>query len=385
MKRVLTVGGGSGGHVTPIVAVIKELKEKYPRAEIRFWSDHHFEPQARSIMADYSKSIRVQTLSSGKFRRYHNLSKLQHLTIPSVIFPNILDTFLVLFGIGQSLLRLILWRPNVIFANGGYVCLPVGYAAWLLRIPVVIHDGDAVPGLTNRLLAPLATHIATGMPLNNYDYPANKSSYVGIAIDQRYKPVDDKKRSSLKEALGFDPIRPLTVVTGGGQGSRQINDVVAVHLNELLEFTNVLLLAGSAQFDELNSLTPQNDPRFVLKDFLPGLHDVLGAADVVVSRAGATALLELAAIGSPTIIIPSKRLAWQIGQADYYIEREAVLPLDEDVFENPNDRSLVDAVRQLVDDAMLAQRLGRNLHKLARPHAAREMAGIIERAARKRS
>ncbi len=383
MKRVLTVGGGSGGHVTPIVAVLRELKAQYPHTEVRFWTDSHYASQARSIMGEYDPTIRTQTVLAGKLRRYHHLTKVQHFTVPSVIFPNIRDSFLVFLGVGQSLIRLIFWRPDVIFANGGYVCLPVGWAAWLLRIPLVIHDADAVPGLTNRLLAPIATRIGTGLSLDHFNYPSSKARYVGIAIDPSYQEVTETQRKEFKEALGFDGTRPLTVFTGGGQGSRQINAAVALHLEELLKHTNVLLLSGAAQYDELRSLTPENDPRFILKDFVPGLPAVFGAADIVVSRAGATALLELAAMAMPTVIIPSKRLVWQVEHAKVYASEQAVLVLDEDKFEEPDDKSLVIIVKKLIEDGSVRDRLAKNLHKLARPHAARDMAALIVRATRK--
>lgn len=369
--------------MTPVVAVLRELKDKHPHAEVRFWCDSHFAPQARSIMNEYDPSIRVQTVLAGKFRRYHHLTRLQHLTIPSVVFPNIRDVFLVPFGVIQSVGRLILWRPDVVFAKGGYVCLPVGWAAWMLRIPLVIHDSDAHPGLTNRLLAPFAKRIATGVPLDHYSYSPTKSVYVGIPIDPRFQKVTREQQERLKEKLGFDPKRPLVVVTGGGQGSKQINDAIAVHLDELLPFTNVLLNSGSAQYDELRSLTPQDDPRFVLKDFVPGLVDQFGAADIVVSRAGATALLELAAQAKPSIIIPSKRLTWQVKHAKIFSNERAVIILDEDKFEDPQDKSLVATIKGLIDKPGIRQKLGENLYKLARPHAASDMAAIIVRAARK--
>jgi len=335
-------------------------------------------------MADFDPDLKVQTVMAGKFRRYHHLTKLQHFTIPAVIFPNIRDAFYVLGGVGQSIFRLIAWRPDVVFAKGGYVCLPVGWAAWLLRIPVVIHDSDAHPGLTNRLLAPIARRIATGVPLEHYNYPKAKSVYVGIPIDEKYNQIADKDSGVFKKKLGFDPSRPLVVITGGGQGSKQMNDVTALHLDELLAFTNVLLNSGSAQFDELRSLTPENDPRFMLKDFVPGLAEQFAAADVVVSRAGATALLELAALSKPTIIIPSKRLTWQVKHAKLYAEAQSVLLLDEDVFADPDDTSFVKTIKGVITNNVLRQKLATNLHKMARPHAADDMASIIIRATKKR-
>jgi len=383
--KVLTVGGGSGGHVTPVVAVLAELQKQRKDVEVRFWCDRHFAPQAKSILEEYDPTIPVQTVLSGKFRRYSHLTKLQHLTIPSVIFPNIRDAFLVLGGVVQSFFRLIVWRPDVVFAKGGYVCLPVGWAAWLLRIPLVIHDSDAHPGLTNRLLAPVAKRIATGVPLENYNYPASKSAYVGVPISSEYVPLSDSERQHVKKAMGFDPKRPLLVCVGGGLGSKKLNNAVALHLNKLLEMTNVVLVSGTAQYDELFSLTPQNDKRFQLKAFVSqGMPDLLGAADVVISRAGATFLLELAAVGVPTILVPGKQMVWQIKHAKVFADAQAVLLLDEDRFEDTNDTTLVAAVRKVLKDDELRKRLAINLHKQARPHAARDVAAMIVRASGKR-
>ncbi|MDB5176750.1 MAG: murG [Candidatus Saccharibacteria bacterium] len=370
--------------MTPVVAVLRELKREHPQAEVRFWCDHHFAPQARSIMADFDMSIRVQTVTSGKFRRYHHLSKLQHLTVPSVVFPNIRDGFKVLFGVGQSVARMVIWRPDVVFAKGGYVCLPVGWAAWLLRIPLVIHDSETHPGLTNRLLAPLAKRIGTGVSLDHYNYPAAKSRYVGTPISDDFVIKPEAQQDATKQKLGFDTKRPMVVFVGGGQGSKQINDAVAFHLSELIQYANVVLLSGAAQYDELRSLTPENDKRFVLKAFISsGMSDLLGAADVVVTRAGATFLLELAALAKPTIVIPSKRLVWQIEHVKDFVQNHAVLVLDEDKFEDPADTSLVDTISKLLANPGLQMKLSKNLHRLARPHAAEDMATMIVNAARK--
>lgn len=336
-------------------------------------------------MAEYDPDIPVQTVLSGKFRRYSHLTKLQHLTIPSVVFPNIRDAFLVFAGVIQSIVRLLIWRPDIVFAKGGYVCLPVGWAAWLLRIPLVIHDSDAHPGLTNRLLAPVAKRIGTGVPLEHYNYPASKAVYVGIPISTQYKHVSVDQQVALKKELGFSGKRPLTVFVGGGLGSKQINDAVTLHLDALLAMTDVVLLSGTAQYDELRSLTPQDDDRFVLKDFMTsGLPELLQASDVVVSRAGATALLELAAMSKPTILVPSKRLLWQIKHAKVFADAQAVLLLDEDKFEDPQDTTLVAAIRKVLQDGTLRKKLATNLHKQARPHAASDMAAMIIRASGKR-
>jgi UDP-N-acetylglucosamine--N-acetylmuramyl-(pentapeptide) pyrophosphoryl-undecaprenol N-acetylglucosamine transferase len=384
--KILSVGGGSGGHVTPVVAVLRELKTLHPNINVRFWTDKGFALEAHRIVSDYDPTIKFQTILSGKFRRYHHLSRLQHLTIPSVVFPNIRDAFLVFLGTIQSFFRLLFWRPNVVFLKGGFVCVPVGIAAWILRIPIVIHDSDAHPGLANRILAPMAKRITTGVSLDHYSYPPEKSAYVGIPIDPNFQPLTDKKRQEVKLKFGFDPRRTLTVFVGGGQGSKQINDNVALHLIDLVKITNVMLLSGTKQYDELRSLTPQDNSHYRLEAFIPpqGIAELLGAADIVVTRAGASALLELAALSKPTIVIPSKRLVWQVKHAKLYVDMQAVYPIDEDHFTETGDQTLVNAVKRLATDQALADKLAKNLHRLARPNASRDMAQTIMSVARKR-
>lgn len=378
MKRILVVGGGSGGHVTPVVSVLRVLDKKHKSIEVRFWSDKRFLPNAKKIVHEYNKNIVIKSVFAGKFRRYRNLSKLQHILTPSVFFPNFRDTFLALVGLLQSILRLLFWRPDVVFAKGGYVCLPVGIAAWMLRIPLVIHDSDATPGLTNRILAPFASRIATGMPLEHYNYPLSKSVYVGIPIDPVYQPISKENQNRLKIQLGFNVNRPLTVISGGGLGAQSINNAVATQLSSLLELTNVLLISGTAHYDVLRSLTPFDDERFRLVDFLPGLADAFGAADVVVTRAGATTLLELASLGKPTILIPNKHLKWQIEHAKLFIEANAVLNLDEGLFLTRGDKSIIKAINHILSDSTYRNLLSKNLHNFAKPKAAEDVVHLLE-------
>lgn len=385
--KILAVGGGSGGHVTPVVAVLRELHVTVPNAEVRFWCDKSFYPQAKTIMAGFDETVPVQAVVSGKLRRYQHLKWWQHVTIPSVFWPNLRDILLVAIGVVQSCYRLIRWRPDVVFTKGGYVCLPVGWAARLLHIPLVIHDSDAHPGLTNRLLARHATLIGTGAPLEYYPYPVEKSCYVGIPIGQDFAPFTADRRQSVKRALGFSGDRPLTVVTGGGLGARRINDATVLHLEALLAFTDVLLISGTAQYDELRALTPADDAHFKLEAFISsGMADVLGAADVVVTRAGATTLLELAALHKPIVLVPNARLTGghQTKNAKVYADAGAAILVDDDALETTKSDTLVDAVKTVVEDVQLQHKMSVAIAKLARPHAARDMADMIVEAARQK-
>ena len=377
--RILAVGGGSGGHVTPVVAVLGEIKKQLPRAEIRLWCDKKFAPQAREIMGNFDKNIPVQTIFAGKFRRYHHLSVWQHIIWPSLILANIRDSFLAGLGLVQSIFKLLVWRPDVIFTKGGYVCLPVGIAAHWLRIPTVVHDSDAHPGLTNSILSRWATAIATGAPLEYYNYPKKISRYVGIPISNEFHIFSESERKAARGLWGISQSHPLVVVTGGGLGASRINDAIAYTLKDLLKLASVVLISGVGQYDELRSLTPPNDDRFQLHSFVSkDMAKLLGAADVVVARAGATTILELAALAKPTILIPNAKLTGghQLKNAAVYENEGATFIVNEDrMVKQP--QILVDAVRDLLNDSKRAEEMSRKFAKFARPNAAYDVAEMI--------
>lgn len=378
------MGGGSGGHVTPVVAVLRELRERQPDVEIRFWCDRKFAPQARSIMGHFDKSIPVLTIHAGKFRRYNAYPMWQQLLRPSIVLPNLLDMLLVGAGFVESLVRLAIWRPDVVFTKGGFVCLPVGIAARILGVPLVIHDSDAHPGLTNRVLAKGATLIATGAPLHFYQYPKSKARYVGIPIAAEFRPFSIEEQKAAKKEFGFED-RPLLVVTGGGLGAKRLNDAVVASLDALLPVVSVLLISGAGQYDELLPLVPKNDSRFQLKAFVSeGMARILGGADLVIARAGATTIMELAALAKPTILVPNAYLTGghQLKNAAVYAEKEAVAVLNEEDIES-NSALLSETVVGLLSDGRRLQAMQEAFVAFAKPKAAKEMADMILQAADK--
>ena len=384
----MAAGGGSGGHVTPVVAVLRELRKIEPDTEIRFWVDHAFEKQARTVMGGYDDSIRVDTIVSGKLRRYHHLKWWQQLMkFRTITLPNIIDAVKVGVGFMQCLCKLVAWRPDVVFTKGGYVCLPVGLAAHVLRIPLVIHDSDAHPGLTNRVLARWADAIGTGAPLKFYPYPREISQYVGVPIMEDFVPYSDERRRDVKVKLGFDPTtRPLVVVTGGGLGARRINDAVVAMLPQLTKQTNVILITGAQQYSDIRARVPNDTSQAHIHDFISsGLVDMLGAADIVVARAGATTILELAALAKPTILVPNGYLTGghQLKNAAVYEEKGAVKVIDELQLDD-HPEVLVQAIEALLADRAAMARMGAAFLAFAHPHAARDMAEMIVRTAKRK-
>ena len=231
--RILSVGGGSGGHVTPIVAVCAKLHEQAPDAELRVWCDRRFAGRLREMLGG---NVRVDAIASGKLRRYANLTLMQHLKyhLFKTHLRNLIDVFKIIAGFVQSFCKLIVWRPDVVFCKGGFVCLPVGLAAHWLRIPLVIHDSDTVPGLTNRFLARYATKIGTGAPVENYpNYPGSRTTYIGIPVRDEIRRFTASEKSAAKTQLGFDATLPLVLAGGGGGGANALNRMVAAIAPEL--------------------------------------------------------------------------------------------------------------------------------------------------------
>jgi len=361
------------------VAVFRELRLRKPRAEIRFWCDIKFSSQARALLDNFDNGLRLDKVVSGKFRRYHHLTVLRQLMWPRLVLLNIRDSFLVGIGFFQSLVKLIVWRPDVIFAKGGYVCLPVGLAARVLHIPLVIHDSDAYPGLTSRVLSKYATAIATGAPLDYYSYPKEIARYIGVPISSEFHHFSLTERVVARGSWGIDTGRPLIIITGGGLGAQRINDAVVKVLPGLMNLGTIVLVAGASQYDELRALTPQSDTNFKLYPFISdGMATLLGSADIVITRAGATTMLELAALRKPTILIPNAKLSGghQLKNAEMYAKAEAAEILDEDtVIEDAN--KLVETIEKLLNDTSKLSSLAENISSFARPHASSDMADMI--------
>lgn len=385
--KILAVGGGSGGHVTPIAAVLKALREEYESAEFEVWCDRSFYEQAVNKIATVDAAIPIRTISSGKLRRYHTLSLWrQLLRLRTIVIPNIIDSVKIGIGVIQSYIRLRQNRPDVIFCKGGFVCLPVGIAAKWLAIPVVLHDSDVHPGLTNRILSRSATFIGTGAPLDNYSYSSKKARYVGVPTDAQFNPVDKREVDTAKHAIGFTGKHPLVVITGGGLGSQVMNTATLAVIDELLEICDVLLIAGTGNYDAIaHEVNKRDKRRFQIKAFVGAeMIDTLKAADIVVARAGATTLLELAGLAKPTIIIPNPYLTGghQIKNAQMYEASGAAVTIDE-ITMVAEPHALLDAINALVLNKQELQKLSKAIHVFAKPNAARDMARLILKAADK--
>ena len=414
--KVLVVGGGSGGHITPAIATVRELIELNPRTRIEFWTDRKYYRNVVKLTTlgeaaeefhggegkKTARPVRVRKVLSGKFRRYAGWEFLDYfrnfpITVKDLIVGNIFGFFGFLGGIFQSFFRLLNERPDVIFLKGGFVGLPVGLVARLLKIPYVVHESDAVPGLANRILMRRAAVVATGSSFESPEFEKKfrlkgRAEFVGIPVGEEFRKVSAGRAKSLKRAFSFDPEKPLTVITGGSQGAKHINEAVREILPELLKFTSVGLIAGRKQYEELVELKKYEDwegaklkSNFRMWAFNSTMDELMGAADVVVSRAGATTIAELAALEKAVILVPFERLpgAHQLKNAEK-LEKEGAVSVirDEKLINQPG--LLLEEVKRLVRSPKKREELKTKLGGTAKKGAARRLAEILVEVGKKK-
>jgi len=325
----------------------------------------------------------ISFVSSGKFRRYHGESLLSHLLDIKTLLLNLRDVFKVLWGTLRAFWLLGRYKPAVVFSKGGYVVVPVGIAARLRGITIITHDSDTVPGLANRIIGRWAQLHATGMPPQYYPYPKDSLVHTGIPVDERVKPVDEGLQKKLKKQIDLPPDCLMLLVAGGGHGSQKINELVVEIAAELLEANPLLQIihfSGSGHQDHVaehyvRKLGKQMPNRVKVLGFSSDFYAYSGAADVVLARAGATTIAELAIQRKAAIIIPSPFLTGghQLKNAEELTTKEAAVVLPNDV----SPQKLLSHLNELLQNKQRREHLAHNISTLAHPDAASHLAELL--------
>lgn len=279
MKRIVLTGGGTAGHVTPNIALLPALKKE--------GYDVHYIGSYDGIERKLIEEMDVPYygISSGKLRRYFDP---KNFSDPFKVFKGYLEA--------SSLLRKL--KPNVIFSKGGFVTVPVVLAAKRRGIPAIIHESDMTPGLANKLCIPSARKICANFPETIKYLPEGKAVLTGTPIRQEL--FSGNKLKGL-DFCGFTAGKPILLVVGGSTGSVAVNEAVRGVLPKLLEKYQVIHLCGK----DKTEAALNNTPGYVQYEYIKKeLSDLLDAADVVISRAGANAICELLALRKPHILIP---------------------------------------------------------------------------------
>lgn len=321
----------------------------------------------------------IYTIRAGKFRRYHGESFWSHLTDVRTNLKNLRDFFYFIAGFFQSLRLLGRLRPEVVFIKGGFVGVPVGMACRLRRIPYFTHDSDTVPGLANRLIAGGAVCHAVGMPAEFYIYPPGKVEYTGIPLADDYKRVDAAARKRFRKQLDV-PVDSLVVtVTGGSLGAARLNSFFVAAAEALLtSFPNLHILHQTGSSESVYpGLAAELRDRVIETGFTDQLAAFTGAADVVVTRAGATTVAELAVQGQACLLVPNPQLTGgqQTKNAAYLERHQAAVVVPETDASQP--AQLEKAIGDLLSSADQRKSLSKHILELAKPDAAQALTDII--------
>ena len=279
MKKIVLTGGGTAGHVTPNIALIPALKEA--GFEIHYIGS--YEGMERSMIEKLG--INYIGISSGKLRRYKSVK-------------NLTDPFRVLKGFGESVKILKLIKPDVVFSKGGFVTVPVVFAAKRCKIPTIIHESDMSPGLANRLCIPKADYVLANFPEALEKLPKKKGILSGTPIRQELFEGDRERGLNF---CGFTGAKPVLLVVGGSLGALAVNEAVRKILPKLTEKFDVVHLCGKGKFDEeLKDARGYKQFEYINEE----MKDIFKITDIALSRAGANAICELLAIRIPNVLIP---------------------------------------------------------------------------------
>lgn len=351
---IVFTGGGTAGHVFPALAVLDALALRWSGRVTWIGSATGIE---RGLLKE--RALPYHAIPAGKLRRYFSLR-------------NLLDLFRVLAGIVAALVVLLRERPRLVFSKGGYVSVPPVLAAYLLRIPVFTHESDLNPGLATRINARFCEKVLVSFP--------RSGDYLPASLRAKVLPAGNPVRAALLRGdpaagrawCGCGPERRLLLVLGGSLGSAFINGAVLRDLERLTRDCHVVHQMGSSHYRSASR--PGYRPVPFLREELP---DVLAAADLVLCRAGANTLWELAALGKPAVLVPLSELASrgdQIENAAYFGDAGAALVIPE---EQAGAGRLAAAVLGLLADAGRLAEMGRRARSLGRPEAAGLIADLL--------
>ena len=363
--KILFTGGGTGGHFYPIVAIIEALQvlieeERLVGGEFIFMSDS---PYDNDLLI--KQDVRFKQVSAGKMRRYFSLL-------------NITDFFKTLGGLWNAFWFMYREFPDIVFGKGGYASFPALFAARILKIPVMIHESDAIPGRVNRWAAKFAKRIAISFPESAKYFPAKKTAFTGNPVRRE---ILGSTFEEAKEVFQLEPGLPTLLVLGGSQGSKNINDTVLDAAGEIIKFAQVIHQCGKNNIKEVRgrlSIVLEKSPflsRYHVYGYLndTALRNASSAADIIVSRAGASSIFEIAAWNVPSILIPLVNSAQDHQRENAYSYARSGAG---EVIEEPNLTShlLISEIHQLLNDKKRLETMREAAKNFAQPKAARKIA-----------
>lgn len=365
--RIVFTGGGTGGHFYPIIAIAQELSElvrerKLLKPEMYFMS---VDPYNEGLL--FENNISFVKVSAGKRRRYFSIL-------------NFIDLFKITFGIFEAIWKLYRIYPDVVFGKGGFATFPVLFAARILRIPVIIHETDTVPGRANAWAGKFAKRIAVGYPDAAANFPEGKVAYTGNPVRKEIAAPDKK---TAQDFFKLEASVPTILVLGGSQGSQIINNAVLDALPNLLPRYQIIHQVGEKNITEVQETlevllgNKELRSRYHVMPYLNTLEirSAAGAADLIISRAGGT-IAEIAAWGKPSIIIPitDTNGDHQRKNAFAYARIGACSVIEE---KNLTSNILTAEIERIATDPILSEKMRTAAKEFHQPEAAKTIASEI--------
>jgi UDP-N-acetylglucosamine--N-acetylmuramyl-(pentapeptide) pyrophosphoryl-undecaprenol N-acetylglucosamine transferase len=364
--HILLTGGGTGGHLTPLIAVGRELRklgeEEGVKTKLYFMGPTDFGRDLLEI-----EKIHITGINAAKWRRYASIA-------------NFTDLMKAPFSLLQALWKMYWIMPDAIFSKGGYGAIPALIASRVYRIPVMIHESDSLPGLANRYSAKFAKRIFIAFDGAARFFPKDKVMKLGNPVRKELAAMG---REDGRKLLNLRFSKQVLFITGGSQGALKINDIIINTLPHLLERYEIIHQCGEAHMDELKAIAEKEyKPELLMGYHIYGnMHEdeqaaALGSSDLVVSRAGATSIFEIAQSGKPSIIIPLSSSAGnhQFENANEYAKSGSCVVLDE---QNLTPNLFIGVVSELAQNAEKMLAMSEAALRFARPNAAADIAQEI--------
>jgi UDP-N-acetylglucosamine--N-acetylmuramyl-(pentapeptide) pyrophosphoryl-undecaprenol N-acetylglucosamine transferase len=358
MTRVLLAGGGSGGHVYPLLAVAAAAKD---------WNcSYAGTPTGLESRIVPRAGLPFYPVSAGGVSGKSVVQRLR----------GVLRTACGSLSAWRLLGRL---RPDVVVSSGGYAAFPIALAARWRRIPLVLIEPNATPGLANRLLMGRADRILVGFEAARSKLPPElqaRTVVTGVPVRQ----LGIKERGDAREALGFSPDCVLVAVTGGSQGARALNEAICAIGDRLREGEEILLATGQKEYERWSHCEAGG---LHIQPYLWQMDEVLAAADVFIGRAGAMTCAEITVAGIPSVLVPLPNPAvHQVDNARLLADAGASVLLEE---RNLTPESLWGALQPLLRDGRERNAMAHAAKALGRSDAATAAAREVDRVLRRRS
>jgi len=376
-------GGGTGGHIFPLIAVAQELKKETQELgiilDMRYFGDAY--EYAQEIV---DNDIEFIPIISSKLRRYWSLL-------------NIIDAIKFFISLFQLLWKIFWFMPDVVFSKGGPGALAVILVSRFYMLPVVVHDSDSIPGLTNKISGNLAEKIFLAFPSAKEYFSVKSEGEINIEIVgnpvresllQQAASLDfggEDKQSQAKKGFGLGINVPVIFIWGGSQGAEALNSFVLENLEILVRSFQIIHQIGSKNYDEhkkdfefmAKDWNDMEKNRYIFRPFLrKDLSDAFIAADIVVARASAGSIFEIAAFGRPSILIPLPNSAngHQANNAHFYNQSGATVVIQQ---ENLLGNLFIKELERLINDRDLLKKMSEAAKNFYKPDAAKIIAGYL--------